>query len=203
MPRRQRVQYVTPKLPSTKPIRAQLSSSSNKSLIWGLESVCDNTITPRPQPPPTVTHKVAIKPGTSHQLSGWHFISLPARAASSIELRGTYSLGSRFPPFPCPINWKYDLFSGWMHKYLIIVLPRKPRYSPAQPWNTGAVQWAAYDLGWVYLCSLAPGPSEILRRTNLIRNGRRGARDAPCTWPDAASLSQCLIKDFPHFTERI
>ena len=136
MPRRQRVQYVTPKLPSTKPIRAQLSSSSNKSLIWGLESVCDNTITPRPQPPPTVTHKVAIKSGTSHQLSGWHFISLPPRAASSIELRGTYSLGSRFPPFPCPINWKYDLFSGWLHKYLIIVLPRKPRYTPAPSLET-------------------------------------------------------------------
>ena len=57
--------------------------------------------------------------------------------------------------------------------------------------------------GWVYLCSLAPGPSEILRRTNLIRNGRRGATDAPRTSRDAASLSQCLIKDFPHFTELI
>ena len=154
MPRRQRVQYVTLKLLSTKPIRLQLSSSSNKSLIWGLESVCDNTITPRPQPPPTVTHKVAIKPGTSHQLSGWHFISLPPRAASSIELRGTYSLGSRFPPFPCPINWKYDLFSGWMHKYLIIVLPRKPgtRQHPAlKHWcnAVGCCIWPSISmLGW-------------------------------------------------------
>ena len=57
--------------------------------------------------------------------------------------------------------------------------------------------------GWEYLCSLAPGPSEILRRTNLIRNGRRGATDAPRTSCDAASLSQCLFKDFPHFTELI
>ena len=56
---------------------------------------------------------------------------------------------------------------------------------------------------WVYLCSLAPGPSEILRRTNLIRNGRRGATDVPHTSRDAASLSQCLFKDFPHFTALI